>query len=89
MALAEETGDRWQRFLSQPVDGERLVTLDAGAYETRCYAAVVVVQAPASREHPWRAAVCPHIGAGLEPPDVQPWALADETGRSRWLRPQD
>ena len=25
---------------------------------------------------------------GFEPPDVQPWALADATGRSRWLRPE-
>jgi hypothetical protein len=25
---------------------------------------------------------------GVEPPDLQPWAYADETGRSRWLRPE-
>ena len=87
LALAEETGERWQRFLRQPVDGERLVTLDEGAYET--HAAVVVVQAlhhvSAHGEQ-----VCAYLTAlGLAPPDVQPWALADETGRSRWLRPQE
>ena len=24
----------------------------------------------------------------VEPPDLQPWAYADATGRSRWLRPE-
>jgi uncharacterized damage-inducible protein DinB len=87
MALAEETGDRWQQFLSQPVDGERLVTLDAGAYET--HAAVVVVQA-LHHVSIHGEQLCAYLTAlGLEPPDVQPWALADETGRSRWLRPQE
>ena len=87
LALAEETGERWQRFLRQPVDGERLVYLDKGAYET--HAVVVVVQAlhhvSAHGEQ-----ICAGLTAlGLEPPDVQPWALADETGRSRWLWPQE
>lgn len=31
LALVEEIGDWWQRFLRQPLDGERLVTLDKGA----------------------------------------------------------
>lgn len=42
-ARAEETGDRWQQFLQDPTDGERLVTFDKGAYET--HAVVVLVQA--------------------------------------------
>jgi hypothetical protein len=30
--------------------------------------------------------VCKALEAmGFEPPDLQPWAYADETGRSRWL----
>ena len=27
-------------------------------------------------------------GLGVEAPDLQPWAYADATGRSRWLRPE-
>ena len=87
LALAEETGERWQRFLRQPVDGERLVTLDAGAYET--HAAVVVVQALHHVSiHGEQVCAC-LTALGVAPPDVQPWALADETGRSRWLWPQE
>ena len=87
LTLAEETADRWQRFLRQPVDGERIVTLDKGAYET--HAGVVVVQA-LHHVSIHGEQVCASLTAlGIEPPDVQPWALADDTGRSRWLRPQD
>jgi hypothetical protein len=25
---------------------------------------------------------------GLEPPEVQPWDIADATGRSRWIKPE-
>ncbi len=87
LRLAEETADRWERFLSEPVDGERIVTLDRGAYET--HAGVVVVQA-LHHVSIHGEQVCASLTAlGITPPDVQPWALADETGRSRWLRPQD
>ncbi len=86
LTLADETADRWQRFLSEPVNGERIVTLDKGAYET--HAGVVVVQA-LHHVSVHGEQVCASLTAlGIEPPDVQPWALADETGRSRWLRPQ-
>lgn len=82
--LSEETAERWQRFLNEPVDGERIVTLDDGAYET--HASVVIVQA-LHHVSIHGEQVCASLTAlGLEPPDVQPWALADDTGRSRWLR---
>ena len=85
-ARAEESGARWEQFLQEPVDGEQLAFLDDGAYET--HVAVVVVQAlhhvSAHGEQ-----VCACLKAlGVEPPDIQPWELADTTGRSRWLRPQ-
>jgi len=87
LALAEETGARWQQFLRAPVDGERLVTLDAGAYET--HVVVVVVQALHHVSiHGEQICAC-LTALGIDPPDVQPWALADETGRSRWLWPQE
>lgn len=82
--LSEETAERWQRFLSEPVDGERIVNLDDGAYET--HASVVIVQA-LHHVSIHGEQVCASLTAlGIEPPDVQPWALADDTGRSRWLR---
>jgi uncharacterized damage-inducible protein DinB len=85
-ARAYESGARWEQFLREPVDGERLAFLDDGAYET--HAAVVIIQAlhhiSAHGEQ-----VCASLKAlGVEAPDIQPWALADETGRSRWLRPE-
>ena len=85
-ARAEESAARWERFLQEPVDGEQLAFLDAGTYET--HAVVVLVQAlhhvSAHGEQ-----VCACLAAlGGEPPDVQPWARADATGRSRWLRPE-
>jgi len=86
VARAEESGARWERLLQEPVDGERLAFLDAGAYET--HAAIVLMQAlhhvSAHGEH-----VCAALKAlGAKPPYIQPWALADTTGRSRWLRPE-
>jgi len=85
-ARAEESGARWERLLREPVDGEKLAFLDGGAYET--HAAVVLMQAlhhvSAHGEQ-----VCASLKAmGVAAPDLQPWALADATGRSRWLRPE-
>lgn len=81
---ADETARLWERLLAGPLDADRLLSLDGGSYE--CSAALVVVQALhhgcAHREQ---------VRAGLEdlgvrPPDLQPWAYADETGRARWRR---
>jgi uncharacterized damage-inducible protein DinB len=85
-ARAEENGARWNLFLREPIDGERLAFLDEGAYET--HAAVVVMQA-LHHASVHGEQVCRALEAlGVEPPDLQPWAYADETGRSRWLRPE-
>ena len=85
-ARAEENGARWKQFLREPVDGERLSFLDDGAYET--HAAVVVIQAMHHASIHGEQ-VCKCLEAlGVEPPDLQPWAYADATGRSRWLRPE-
>ena len=85
-ARAEENGARWKQFLREPVDGERLAFLDEGAYET--HAAVVVMQA-LHHASVHGEQVCKALEAlGVEPPDLQPWAYADATGRSRWLRPE-
>jgi uncharacterized damage-inducible protein DinB len=86
LSRVEESSGRWERLIADRLDGERLVYLDAGAYET--HASVVVVQAlhhVAAHGEQVRAGL---KALGFEPPDVQPWALADATGRSRWLRPE-
>jgi uncharacterized damage-inducible protein DinB len=85
-ARAQETGARWEQFLREPIDGERLAFLDDGAYET--HTAVVVMQA-LHHVSVHGEQVCAFLAAiGVEPPDLQPWAYADETGRSRWLWPE-
>jgi uncharacterized damage-inducible protein DinB len=78
---ADEVAGLWEAFWSQPVDVDRRLLLDQGTYE--CSAAIVIAQAPhhgsVHREQ---------IGSilttlGYEPPDLQPWGFADETGRAR------
>ena len=82
----EENGARWERFLREPIDGERLAFLDDGTYET--HTAIVVMQA-LHHASIHGEQVCAALAAlGVEAPDLQPWAYADETGRSRWLRPE-
>lgn len=86
LARVEESRGRWEQLITDEMDGERLVYLDKCAYET--HASVVVVQAlhhVAAHGEQVRAGL---KALGYEPPDVQPWALADATGRSRWLRPE-
>ncbi|MCB8945086.1 MAG: DinB family protein [Ardenticatenaceae bacterium] len=87
LKLSEESDERWQRFLREPIDRDRIVTLDDGAYET--HANVVIVQA-LHHVSIHGEQVCASLTAlGIEPPDVQPWEMADTTGRSRWLRHQE
>jgi uncharacterized damage-inducible protein DinB len=83
-ARVDETARVWEQFLARPFDSERLLVLDAGAYE--CHASVVVAQAlqhaNAHREQ-IRAGL---KDLGVQPPDLQPWEYALETGRARWRR---
>jgi uncharacterized damage-inducible protein DinB len=83
-ARVDETERLWERLAAAPFDADRVLTLDAGTYE--CPASVVLAQAlqhaSAHREQ-IRAGIAE---LGVEAPDLQPWAYADATGRSRWLR---
>ena len=83
-ARAEETARLWQKLVAEPFDAGRKLLLDRGEYE--CDAALVVVQAlhhGAAHREQVRAGLA---DLGIRPPDLQPWAYADATGRSRWLR---
>ena len=69
----------WDRLLSEPLDAERLIILDEGAYQA--HAGVLVAQA-LHHGNAHREQICAILtGAGLEPPDVQAWAYAGATGR--------
>ena len=78
----DETLRLWGQLLADSTDGERLLLLDKGTYE--CRAAVVVTQAlhhaSAHREQ-IRAGLS---RLGVQPPDVQPWEYALDTGRAHW-----
>jgi uncharacterized damage-inducible protein DinB len=80
-ARAGETARLWARFLAEPFDAGRVLLLDGGTYE--CRASLVVAQAlhhGAAHREQVRAAL---KEAGVPAPDLQPWAYADATGRSR------
>lgn len=77
----EETEELWERLLSEPLDAERLIVLDRGAYEA--HAGVLVAQA-LHHGNAHREQICAILTAGgTQPPDVQAWAYADATGRGR------
>jgi uncharacterized damage-inducible protein DinB len=82
--LVDEASERWQHYLREPIDTARLVTLDQGTYETQ--AGVVVVQALHHVSIHGEQICAAMTILGVAPPDIQPWALADDTGRSRWIR---
>ncbi len=81
-ARAGEAAQAWERLLTAPFDGERLLSLDAGKYV--CHASVVVAQA---LHH-----ACAHreqirgglADIGVKTRDLQPWEYALATGRARW-----
>jgi uncharacterized damage-inducible protein DinB len=81
----EETERNWERFLSQPLDGERVLMLDQGTYEA--HAGVLIAQA-LHHGNAHREQICAMLTSfGVEPPDIQAWAYAHATGRGRERRP--
>ncbi len=81
----EETERNWERFLSQPLDGERVLLLDHGTYEA--HAGVLIAQA-LHHGNAHREQMCAMLtGFGMVPPDIQAWAYADATGRGRERHP--
>ena len=83
-ARAAETASLWEQVLRSPVDAERLLLLDSGTYEV--HAGVVVAQA-LHHANVHREQIRASLKEmGVPRPDLQPWAYADASGRSRWLR---
>jgi uncharacterized damage-inducible protein DinB len=80
-AADTETAKLWEAYLAEPVDPDRLLILDEGAYEA--HASVLVAQA-LHHGNVHREQICSILtGFGMEPPDIQVWAYADATGRGR------
>jgi uncharacterized damage-inducible protein DinB len=83
----QETEKLWEELLSEPLDAERVIILDQGAYQA--HAGVLVAQA-LHHGNAHREQICAILtGAGLQPPDIQAWAYADATGRGGGRSPDD
>ena len=79
IARVDETAGRWERFLSEPPDADRVLTIDAGALEVR--QGVMLTQA-LHHGNAHREQICSIITAlGHEPPGLQAWEWAEATGR--------
>ena len=82
-----ETEKRWEQLLAEPIDAERVIILNQGAYQA--YAGVLWAQA-LHHGNAHREQICSILtGLGLEAPDVQAWAYADATGRGGKRSPDD
>ena len=80
-ARVEETEGNWERLLAEPIDAERVIILDEGAYEA--HAGILIAQA-LHHGNAHREQICATLtGLGVEPPGMQPWEYADATGRGR------
>ena len=82
----DEIAHLWEQLflVDKPVDAERLLSLDEGKYE--CHTSVVVVQA-LHHAHAHREQIRAALrNLDVQPPDVQPWEYALESGRAHWRR---
>jgi uncharacterized damage-inducible protein DinB len=79
LARVEGTARLWEEFLSDPVDSERILTVDEGKYEVRL--GVIVAQALHHGNAHREQINSILTSLGLEPPDLQVWAYAEATGR--------
>jgi uncharacterized damage-inducible protein DinB len=83
-ARVDETARLWERFVAEPADSERLLSLDAGDYE--CHASVVVVQA-IHHANAHREQIRSSLrDLQIHVPDVQPWEYALAENRARWCK---
>jgi uncharacterized damage-inducible protein DinB len=73
----------WDDYLKTDDDSDRLLVIDGGTFE--CRAGVLVAQALHHGDlH--REQICEIVrDLGLEPPDLQTWEYAIDTGRARFL----
>lgn len=76
---ATGTARRWEHWLSEPFDPERVIIIDDGTEGV--HAGIILAQAINHANH-HREQVCAILtGLGIQPPDIQAWAYAWHTGR--------
>lgn len=80
---ASMIAELWDAYLKTGDDPERVLVIDKGTFE--CRVGVIVAHALHHGDlH--REQICSIIrGLGLEPPDLQPWEYALDTGRARFV----
>ena len=84
---AAKVAAAWESYLKTGDDSDRLLVIDGGTFE--CRAGVLVAQA---LHHGvlHREQICEIArGLGLEPPDLQVWEYATDSGRARFLEAAD
>lgn len=79
LGRVEDLESRWEQVLSEPVDPERVIIVDRGAYAVR--AGVIVAQV-LHHGNAHREQICAILTSlDIDAPDLQPWAYAWDTGR--------
>jgi uncharacterized damage-inducible protein DinB len=78
-----QVAEAWEAYLKKPDDPDRLIVIDEGTFE--CRGSVIVAHALHHGDlH--REQICSIIRRlGLEPPDLQPWEYALDSGRARFV----
>jgi uncharacterized damage-inducible protein DinB len=73
------TFDGWKQYLSREIDPEEVYYVDDGEYAVR--AGIIITQAIHHGNH-HREQICAILtGLGYEPPDIQSWEYAWDTGQ--------
>jgi len=78
-AWNDELEQRWERFLAEPFDAERVFVLDQGAYWSKAIVMLVQALHHGSAHREQISAMLTTLGR--EPPGTQAWEWADATGR--------
>jgi uncharacterized damage-inducible protein DinB len=78
-AWAQETASGWEKYLSHEIDGEKIHEVDLGEHEV--HASIIITQA-IYHANIHREQICTMLTSyGTQPPDLQPWEYAWDTGR--------
>lgn len=83
LARWRESQQAWDRFLSAPVDADRLLLHDEGTYEAQASVSIVQALHHASVHREQVSAML--TAMGVETPDLEPWEWALVAGRARFL----
>ncbi len=78
-AWADETANGWEQYLSQEIDGLKVYQVDDGEFDV--HARIIITQA-IYHANIHREQICTTLTSyGIQPPDLQPWEYAWDTGQ--------